>query len=114
MKIGKLLKDRMDLLDMSMDTLIDATYIDEDILQNLYDNKIDFEDLDEYDQETLTNALFCSKNYFTDERERKFDIVMCSLNRGNEQDNIAIKTKCRLQRFVNDFLFVNELKNGSN
>ena len=50
MKIGKLLKDRMDLLDMSMDTLIDATYIDEDILQNLYDNKIDFEDLDEYDQ----------------------------------------------------------------
>ena len=46
--------------------------------------------------------------------ERKYDIVMVSLNRGKEQDQTAITTKCKLQRFVNDFIFVNELRKESN
>ena len=114
MKIGKLLKERMKLLEISFDDLVNITYIDSDLLEQLYNNELDFEKLDEYDKEILANALFCSKNYFLDENERKYDIVISSLNRGKEQDNKAIMTKCKLQRFVNDFVFVNELGKESN
>ena len=114
MKIGKLLKERMKLLEISLDDLVNMTYIDLDLLERLYNNELDFEELDEYDREILTNSLFCSKNYFLDENERKYDIVMTSLNRGQEQDSKAIMTKCKLQRYINDFVFVNELRKGVN
>ncbi len=114
MKIGKILKDRMKLLKISLDDLVNITYIDSDLLEQLYNNELDFEELDEYDKEILTNSLFCSKNYFIDENERKYDIVMCSLNRGKEQDARAIMTKCKLQRYVNDFVFVNKIRKELN
>lgn len=113
MKIGKLLRDRRKLLEISLDDLVNMTYIDSDLIEQLYNNELDFEDLDEYDKEILTNSLFCSKNYFIDENERKYDIVMSSLNRGQEQDIKAILTKCKLQRYVRDFIFVNELRKES-
>ncbi len=114
MKIGKLLKDRMNLLEISLDDLVNMTYIDSDLLEQLYNNELDFEELDEYDKEILANSLFCSKNYFIDENERKYDIVMCSLNRGKEQDSKAIMTKCKIQKYVNDFLFVKGLRKELN
>jgi len=46
-------------------------------------------------------------------RERKYDIVISSLNRGTEQDSKAIMAKCKLQRYVNDFVFVNKLRKES-
>ena len=113
MKIGRLLKERMSLLGISLDDLVNMTYIDSDLLENLYNNELDFEELDEYDKEILTNSLFCSKNYFIDENERKYDIVNASLNRGKEQDVRAIRTKCKIQKFVNDFIFINELRKES-
>ena len=111
MKIGKLLRERMKLLNITLENLYKTTYIDKEILEQLYNNKMEYDELDEYDKEILSNALFCSKDYFINRKERKYDIVTCFLNRGNKQDNKAIKTKCILQRFVKDFIFIDELKN---
>lgn len=114
MKIGKLLEERMKILGISIDDLSNSTYIDVEILQGLYNNELDFNDIDEYDKKILCNALFCSEEYFINAKARKFDIVTSSVNRGKEQDEIAIKTKCKLQRFIKDFVFVNELRKESN
>ena len=46
MKIGRLLKERMSLLGISLDDLVNMTYIDSDLLENLYNNELDFEELE--------------------------------------------------------------------
>ena len=114
MKIGKILRERMDLFDISVTELSEKTFIDESILKNLRANKYDFEMLDEYDKALLADALFCSVDYFLDEEVRSKDFIFSSINRGAKQDKKAQKAKCRIYRFVKNYIFVKDIINGGN
>lgn len=112
MKIGKILKERIELLGISLNELSSLTFIDIEILKNLHNNKLDYDNLEEYDKSLLCDALYCSEEYFFDECERERDLIGASMNRGSKQDKVAIETKCKIYKFIKDYTFIDEIING--
>lgn len=112
MKIGTILKKRIDLIGINIEELSKKTFIDEKIIKELMNNKYDFEMLDEFDKSLLADALYCSENYFIDEKEREKDLICSSLNRGTKQDKETINAKCKIYKFVKDYIFIKEIIDG--
>ncbi|SHI24099.1 hypothetical protein SAMN02745823_03799 [Sporobacter termitidis DSM 10068] len=107
MFIGSVLGERMDMLGVSLETLADETMLEKQFIEDILNNRIEFENIDEFDIEVISNALYCDTNYFTDERSRLNDVVLCSKNRGNDttKSNLA---KAKLQSYMRDLIWIKE------
>ena len=106
--IGSELQDRMNLLGMSVSALSEVTFMDEDLINDIIADRIVYEDIDEFDMSLICSALHCDDRYFTDDEVRNKDLLVSTRNRGN--DSVKSKNvKAKIQDFMNDFAFVNEI-----
>ena len=105
MSIAYLIKERMELLDMDINSLSDKSFMDINTLESIIEEKISLEDVDEFDLNMIASALYCTSEYFFNSDVRERDIITNSLNRGaNNTKSIIMKGK--IQNFVRDFVFI--------
>jgi len=107
MFIGNLLQDRLNLFGMSVEQFSDDIMMDSELVQGIISNEISLNDIDAFDLQVISNALYCEPEYFFDLDARNNDVVFCSSNRGDDTacSNLA---KAKLQQFVRDVLFLKE------
>lgn len=106
--IGCELKNRMDMLGISVSTLSEMAFMDEDAISDIIENKLAYEKVDEFDISLICSALHCDTNYFVDDEVRNKDLLVSTMNRG--KDSVKSKNvKAKIQDFMNDFAFVNEI-----
>lgn len=106
--IGNELCDRMNLLGIDISALSEMTFMDEETLKEILTDKQAYEEIDEFDLSLICSALHCDALYFVDGEVRKKDLLVSTMNRG--KDSVKSKNvKAKIQDFVNDFAFVNEI-----
>lgn len=106
--IGKELQNRMNLLGVDISTLAEITFMDEETISDIIENRVSYEDIDEFDMSLICSALHCDSQYFVDDKVRNKDLLISTMNRG--KDSIKSKNvKAKIQDFMNDFAFVNEV-----
>lgn len=106
--IGRELQDRMNLLGINVSTLAQITFMDEETISDIIENRLSYEDVDEFDMSLICSALHCDTQYFIDGEVRKKDLLISTMNRG--QDSVKSKNvKAKIQDFMKDFAFVNEV-----
>lgn len=106
--IGNELRDRMNLLGIDISALSEMTFMDEETLKEILTDKQAYEEIDEFDLSLICSALHCDALYFVDGEVRKKDLLVSTMNRG--KDSVKSKNvKAKIQDFVNDFAFVNEI-----
>lgn len=106
--IGRELQDRMNLLSVDVSALSEITFVDEETISDIIENRISYEDVDEFDMSLICTTLHCDAQYFIDDEVRDKDLLISTMNRG--QDSVKSKNvKAKIQDFINDFAFVNEV-----
>ena len=106
--IGSELQDRMNLLGIDISTLSEITFMDEETISDIIENRISYEEVDEFDMALICRALHCDSQYFIDGEVRNKDLLISTMNRG--RDSVKSKNvKAKIQDFMNDFVFVNEV-----
>ena len=64
--IGNELRERMNILKIDCSTLSKESFVDENIIRKLINNKLAYEEIDVFDLELLCNSLHCDTRYFID------------------------------------------------
>lgn len=107
MFIGDIVIERMNLFGYTQQMLAENTMFDIKFVEDIISNKIPVENLDEFDLEVLSNALFCDIDYFVDQKTRQKDVVFCSKNRGTDttKSNLA---KAKIQNYMKDLISIKE------
>lgn len=106
--IGSELQDRMNLLGIDISTLSEITFIDEEVISGIISNESAYEEIDEFDLSLICSALHCDVQYFIDDDVRNCDLLISTMNRG--KDTVKSRNvKAKIQDFMNDFAFVNEV-----
>lgn len=106
--IGSELQDRMNLLGINISTLSEMTFIDEEVISDIISNETAYEEIDEFDLLLICSALHCDSQYLIDGEVRNCDLLISTLNRG--KDSVKSKNvKAKIQDFINDYAFVNEV-----
>lgn len=106
--IGRELQDRMNLLGIDVSTLAKNTFMNEETICNIIQNRISYEGVDEFDMSLICSALHCDVRYFIDGEVRNKDLLVSTMNRG--KDSVKSRNvKAKIQDFMNDFAFVNEV-----
>ena len=106
--IGSGLQDRMNLLGIDISTLSEITFIDEEVISAIINNESAYEEIDEFDLSLICSALHCDAQYFIDDDVRNCDLLISTMNRG--KDSVKSRNvKAKIQDFMNDFAFVNEV-----
>lgn len=106
--IGSELQDRMNLLGIDISTLSEMTFIDEEVISSIINNESAYEEIDEYDLSLICSALHCDVQYFIDVDIRNCDLLISTMNRG--KDSVKSRNvKAKIQDFMNDFAFLNEV-----
>ncbi|PSL96324.1 hypothetical protein C6C12_19180, partial [Clostridium botulinum] len=108
-RAGVLLKERMECLNVSVNKLSDLSLVEEDIITNIIEQNLSVEDIDEMDLDFISQALYCTPEYFYDSKIREKDVINHCLNRG-ENNVRANLVKVKLQQFANDFEFLMTIK----
>lgn len=106
--IGSELQDRMNLLGINVSALSEITFIDEETISDIIENRIAYEDVDEFDMSLICSALHCDVQYFIDDEVRNKDLLISTMNRGKDSVK-SKKVKAKIQDFMNDFAFINEV-----
>ena len=106
--IGSELQERMNLLGINVSALSEITFMDEETIRDIIENRLSYEDVDEFDMSLICSALHCDTQYFIDGEVRNKDLLISTMNRG--KDSVKSKTvKPKIQDFMKDFAFVNEV-----
>ena len=106
--IGSVMQDRMNMLGISVSALSDMTFMNEEIINDIIDNKSAYEEIDEFDFSLICSALHCDTQYFVDGEARNRDLLISTMNWG--KDSVKSRyVKAKIQDFMNDFVFVNEV-----
>lgn len=106
--IGSELQDRMNLLGIDVSTLSEITFIDEEVISSIINNESAYEEIDEFDLSLICSVLHCDVQYFLDGDVRNCDLLISTMNRG--KDSVKSRNvKAKIQDFMNDFAFVNEV-----
>ena len=106
--IGSELQSRMDLLGINVSALSEMTFLDEDTINDIIENRLAYENIDEFDMSLICSVLHCDARYFIDGEVRNRDLLVSTQNRG--KDSVKSKNvKAKIQDFMNDLAFVNEI-----
>lgn len=106
MYIGELLAQRMNLLGYTDTyTLSKDSLVATDIIENILDNKIQYENIDELDIQFISEVLYCSPEYWADEKIRKKDWIIKMDKKNSKTNNVIGK----LQQFSIDFHCIRNL-----
>lgn len=103
--IGSELQDRMDLLGIDISTLSNITFLDEDVISDIINDKFSFEEIDEFDLTLICSALHCDTQYFVNDEVKNKDLLISTMNRG--KDTVKSKNiKAKIQDYMNDYAFI--------
>lgn len=106
--IGRDLKERIVLLGLDSTTLAPMPFLDGDLVNSIAENKLAYEDIDEFDLALLCNALHCDPSYFINGEVKSKDFLAKAIT---PTDSMAVKKiKMKICNFVNDFAFVHEIE----
>lgn len=105
--IGNTLKKRMDMLEIDATTLAEMTFMDVSMIRNIVDNKIPYEKIDKFDVGLICNALHCDEQYF--EHSDIHKDFLSEIFDKEKDSNASKKTKIKIQEFLSDFMFLNEV-----
>lgn len=106
--IGSEIQDRMDLLGIDVPALSEMTFMGEEVIDDIINNKLAYEDIEEFDLSLICSALHCNARYFVDDEVRNEDLLVSTMNRG--KDSVKSKNvKAKIQDYMNDYAFVNEV-----
>jgi len=100
--------ERLSLLGLSVDKFKEITFVSSELIDGIISTDIDVKSIDSFDMEMICNTLKCNEKYFVDSNIKRNDLLISSLNRGNDTAESNIK-KAQIQSFVKDFIFVNQL-----
>lgn len=107
--IGEIMKERMDLLGMNVNSLERNSFVDRRIICYILDDVLAYEEIDKFQLSLLCDALHCDEQYFTDETIRNKDLVIAT--RDDEKDSVqSNRVKAKIQTLVNDDAFVSNLE----
>lgn len=106
--IGTDMQNRMDLLGLTVNEVAEKTFLEESFINAILCNEVAFEDVDEFDLNLICSVLHCKPEYFTDESVKSKDLLLVSMNRGCETKQSRM-VKAKIQDFMNDFAFVDEV-----
>lgn len=106
--IGSELQDRMNMLGIDVSALSEKTFMDEEVIRDIINNRLAYEDIDEFDLALICDTLHCDTLYFVDSEVRNRDLLVSTMNRG--KDTVKSKNaKAKIQDFMNDYAFINEV-----
>lgn len=106
--IGGELQNRMNLLGIATEDLASKAFMDVDSINGIINNEVAFEEIDEFDLSLICSVLHCQPEYFYDEKVRNRDLLVSTMNRGKD-NNKSMNVKAKLQDFISDFAFLNEV-----
>ncbi|MBQ1394158.1 MAG: hypothetical protein IIY81_11655 [Lachnospiraceae bacterium] len=106
--IGSELQDRMNLLGIDISALSEITFMDEKIISGIIEDRIPYEDVDEFDMSLICSALHCDVEYFVDDKVKSKDLLISTMNRGKDSIK-SKKVKAEIQDYIKDYSFVNEV-----
>lgn len=106
--IGEDVKNRMNLLDLTVDEVADKAFMEKGAVDAIIQNKVALEEIDEFDLSLLCGVLHCKTEFFTDEAVKRKDLLLASMNRGLDNEK-SRKVKAKIQDFMNDFAFVTDV-----
>lgn len=105
--IGNTLKRRMNMLEIDATTLAEMAFMDEGMIKNIVDNKITYEKIDKIDVNLICNVLHCDEGCFESSYTHN-DFLSETIDK--EKDSAkSKKVKVKIQDFLSDFIFVNEV-----
>ena len=95
-------------IEQAQEMEVPITFMDEETISDIIKNKISYEDIDEFDMSLICSVLHCDARYFTDREVRNKDLLISTMNRG--KDSVKSKNvKAKIQDYMNDLAFVNEV-----
>ena len=106
--IGEHVQERMSLLAITIEELAYKTFMEPSEIDDIIRNKIALEEIDEFDLLLISNVLHCKPEYFYDEKVRNNDFLVNTMNRGNDTED-SRNVKVKIQDYIKDFIFVNEI-----
>ena len=110
MSIGEVIRERMDMLGISVDQMGDSTLhywtVFGDVLSGTV--QIDTADIDDFELCILGNALYCSPAYFVDPAEREKDIARQNYGRPNATVKTLLQM-AHIQQYMRDLHFLKNL-----
>lgn len=109
MYIGKLLKERIEMLNITPADIVNQSFLDTDLVRKILNDEIELEDIDYFSLSILCSVLHCKPEYFSEPGVREKDLVY--VGRGQEfESSESMKVRANLQTFVEDFGFVQEVQ----
>lgn len=111
--IGRFVQDRMDLLGLTADSLAEEAFLEKLDVENIINDNVAFENIDEFDLSLISNVLHCKPEFFINESIRKKDLLMATMNRGNDTEK-SMNVKAKVQDFMNDFTFIDRILSEEN
>lgn len=106
--IGKDMQDRMTLLGLTANDVADKTFMNEDDILAILEDKVALEEIDDFDLSLICGVLHCKKEFFSDKKVKEKDLLLSSMNRGSDNKK-SLTVKAKIQDFLNDFAFVTEV-----
>lgn len=80
--------------------------MNEEVIRDTINNRLAYEDIDEFDLALICDTLHCDPLYFVDGEMRNRDLLVLTMNKGT--DTVKSKNaKTKIQDFMNDYAFVN-------
>jgi hypothetical protein len=98
----------MSSLGIDVPTLANMAFLDESFIDSIIDNEKEYDEIDEFDRSLISSVLHCKPEYFVDQSIQKKDILESTLNRGDDTLKSRL-VKVKIQDFMNDYAFVNEV-----
>ncbi len=109
MFIGNLLKERLEMLDMTPADVVNQSFLDMDLIRKILNDEIELENIDYFSLSILCNVLHCKPEYFSEPGIREKDLVYAGKGQKYESPE-SMRVRANLQTFVNDFGFVQEVQ----
>lgn len=109
MYIGKLLKERMEMLNVTPADVVSQSFLDFNLLKKIMNDEIELENIDDFSLALLSGVLHCKPEYFSDSAVREKDLVYVAKNKKGETIK-SMQTRAKIQTFVNDMGFVEEVQ----
>lgn len=106
--IGEDLKSRMNMLGLTADEVAEKAFMEKEDLDAIINNKIAFEQIDEFDMSLIARILHCEAEFFINEDIKEKDLLLTSMNRGFDNEK-SIKVKAKIQDFMADYIFIMEV-----
>ena len=104
--IGGELQDRMNLLGIDVSALSEITFMDEETISDIIENRVSYEDIDEFDMSLICSALHCDIQYFVDDEVKNKDLLISTMSRNDSGKSNNVKAK--IQDYMNDIAFADE------